>query len=61
MGLTQQAAADMLDLSKSTIELYEYGARRDDGRPVVVPVTVALACRFLEMEQDKCFSIAAVY
>jgi transcriptional regulator with XRE-family HTH domain len=44
LGLSQQAAADALGLSKGSIELYERGSRRDDGRPVVIPKTVQLAC-----------------
>lgn len=43
-GLSQQAAADALGISKSSVELYERGTRREDGRPVVIPKTVALAC-----------------
>ena len=48
MGLTQAAAADALGLSQSSIELYERGMRKDDGRPVVIPKTVALACAALK-------------
>ena len=44
MGLSQAEAAAALDISKSSIELYELGHRRDDGRPVLVPKTVELAC-----------------
>lgn len=47
MGLSQQAAADALGISKGSVELYEAGKRRDDGRPVVIPKTVALACAAL--------------
>ena len=42
MGLTQQQAADVLGLSKATIENY------DKGRPVVIPRVVALACAAIE-------------
>jgi len=44
MGLSQQKAAEVLGISKSSVELYEAGKRRDDGRPVEIPKTVALAC-----------------
>lgn len=44
MSLTQAAAAKALGISKPSVELYELGHRRDDGRPVVIPLTVALAC-----------------
>jgi transcriptional regulator with XRE-family HTH domain len=50
LGLSQKAAADALGISKSSIELYERGTRRDDGRPVSIPTTVALACKYLEQE-----------
>jgi DNA-binding XRE family transcriptional regulator len=44
MRLSQVAAAQALGLSKTSIELYERGSRRDDQRPVHIPRTVALAC-----------------
>lgn len=47
MGLSQIKAGEILGLSKTTIELYEAGRRRDDGRPVEIPHTVALACSAL--------------
>lgn len=47
VGLSQQAAADALGISKGSVELYEAGKRRDDGRPVAIPKTVALACAAL--------------
>lgn len=47
MGLSQVAAAKSLGISKGSIELYEAGKRRDDGRPVIIPLTVALACSAL--------------
>jgi transcriptional regulator with XRE-family HTH domain len=50
MGLSQQAAADLLGISKSSIELYERGTRRDDGRPALIPITVDLACKYLEQQ-----------
>jgi hypothetical protein len=47
MKLSQQGAAEILRLSKASIELYERGARRDDDRPVAIPRTVELACAAL--------------
>lgn len=47
MGFSQADAATALGLSKSTIELYDAGKRRDDGRPVEISRTVALACSAL--------------
>ena len=44
MGLTQAGAADALGLSKESVFNYETGVRRDGGRAVVIPRTVALAC-----------------
>jgi len=42
MGLKQKDAAEALGLKKRMIQYYEKGDR--DGRKVVVPLTVALAC-----------------
>ena len=39
----------MLGLSTGTIELYKRGTRRDDGRAVVIPKTVELACAALAL------------
>lgn len=47
MGHSQRAAAEALGLSRVSIENYERGARREDGRPVLIPRTVALACAAL--------------
>lgn len=44
MGYSQGEAAKTLGISKGSVELYEAGKRRDDGRPVVIPKTVELAC-----------------
>ena len=45
--LSRQAAADELGISSGSVELYELGRRKDDGRPVVIPKTIALACAAL--------------
>lgn len=47
MNLSQAKAAEALGVSKPTIENYERGRRREDGRPVEIPKTVALACAAL--------------
>ena len=47
MGFTQQEAATALGFSRPTIENYERGVRRDDGKPVEIPLTVAYACAAL--------------
>jgi hypothetical protein len=47
MGFTQQEAADELGISKSSVEIYEAGKRRDTKEPVVIPKTVELACAAL--------------
>lgn len=44
MGFNQKQAGEALGLSKSAIELYEKGARRDTGTPVEIPLAVAYAC-----------------
>lgn len=44
MGLSQAKAAEVLGVSKPTIENYERGTRREDDRPVVIPLAIALAC-----------------
>lgn len=48
MRLTQTGAARVLGLSRSTVELYERGTRRDNPDQVVlIPRTVELACAAL--------------
>lgn len=47
MGFTQAGAAAALGVSKPTIENYERGSRREDGRPVEIPKHIALACAAL--------------
>jgi transcriptional regulator with XRE-family HTH domain len=47
MGFSQAKAGEMLGLSKSTIEIYERGTRKDNGQPIEIPETVGLACAAL--------------
>lgn len=49
MKLSQQKAADALGISKGSIQLYEAGKRPEDGREVVIPKTVELACAAIGM------------
>ncbi|WP_158816227.1 DNA-binding transcriptional regulator [Methylocapsa sp. S129] len=51
MGLTQQQAADMLDLSLSTIINYEKGVRRDDGNEAFIPLSVEKTCGNFERKR----------
>ena len=44
MQFSQREASEALGVSKGSVELYEHGARRDDGRAVVIPKTIELAC-----------------
>lgn len=46
MGLSQDGAADALQLSNATIQNYERGVRLD-GKPAPIPFTTALACAAL--------------
>lgn len=47
LGLSQQSAADLLGISKGSIELYERGSRRDNNREVDIPMTVELSCKYI--------------
>lgn len=47
LGLSKVAAAKALGISVATVALYENGKRFDDGRPVKIPKTVALATEAL--------------
>lgn len=47
LGLTQQQMADTLEIALFTVKCYERGTW-SDGRPALVPRTVALALEALE-------------
>jgi DNA-binding XRE family transcriptional regulator len=47
MGYSQAKAADALGLSKPSVENYERGTRREDDRPVAIPLIVSIACTAL--------------
>ncbi|MCM2293049.1 helix-turn-helix transcriptional regulator [Allorhizobium sp. BGMRC 0089] len=49
MNLTQTQAAERLGISRGTVENYERGSRREDDRPVIIPLSIALACSALVM------------
>lgn len=44
LSFSQEEAAQALGISKGSVQLYEAGRRREDGRAVLIPKTVALAC-----------------
>ena len=48
-GLSQTAAATALGVSMTTVRLYEKGERWEDGRPVVIPKSVRLACAAISL------------
>lgn len=48
MGFSQARAAEVLDMSEDAIGYYDLGRRRD-GRAVVIPKTVELACAALAL------------
>lgn len=47
MGFTQQQACEALGISIQTLGNYERGSRYEDGREVIIPLTVALVCSAL--------------
>jgi len=47
LGYSQKEAAEALGVSYGTVFNYETGKRREDGQPVEIPRTVALACSAL--------------
>jgi len=44
MGFTQKQAADALGINSQSVFNYERGARVEDGRAVIIPRPIALAC-----------------
>jgi DNA-binding XRE family transcriptional regulator len=44
MDFSQSEAAEAIGVSRGSVENYERGSRREDGRAVEIPLTVALAC-----------------
>jgi len=47
LGWSRREAAEALGLSQGSVELYELGKRKDDGRSVAIPKNVELACAAL--------------
>lgn len=50
LGHTQEQLATALGLSRGTIENYERGQRREDGRAVEIPKSVQMALHFLSLQ-----------
>lgn len=50
LNWSQVRAAKALGISVATLALYEKGRRFDNGVPVSIPKTVALACQLLELQ-----------
>jgi DNA-binding XRE family transcriptional regulator len=51
MDMTQEQAAAALGVTKRGYQLYEAG-HRPDGRPVVIPRSIALACAAIQAGLD---------
>ncbi len=58
MGYTLREAAEALDLSSGAVQSYEAGAR-PEGRRVVIPRTVELACAALAVGIRKYWGLDA--
>lgn len=49
MELSQPAAAEALGISRSAVQMYELGHRKDNkGRAVIIPKAIRLACASIE-------------
>lgn len=51
LGFSQQEAADRLGISRGSVENYERGHRREDRRPVEIPLTVDRSCQVVALEE----------
>jgi DNA-binding XRE family transcriptional regulator len=51
MDMTQEEAAKKLGITKRGYQLYEAG-QRPDGRPVIIPRPIALACAAIQAGLD---------
>ncbi|CAH1670861.1 MULTISPECIES: helix-turn-helix transcriptional regulator [unclassified Chelatococcus] len=49
MKISQASAAGLLGISVPSIQLYEKGSRHEDGRAVVIPKAIELACAALAL------------
>ncbi|ESX13514.1 MULTISPECIES: helix-turn-helix transcriptional regulator [unclassified Mesorhizobium] len=53
-GFSQTEAAEALGVSRGSIENYERGTRREDGRPVLIPGSVlAVVHVYQEIEKEQ--------
>ncbi|MBB2964668.1 helix-turn-helix domain-containing protein [Methylobacterium sp. R2-1] len=54
LGFSQQEAADRLGVSRGSVENYERGHRREDHRPVEIPLPIERSCQAVALEEaDK--------
>ncbi|MER2249674.1 helix-turn-helix transcriptional regulator [Methylorubrum podarium] len=51
LGFSQQEAADRLGISRGSVENYERGHRREDRRPVEIPLTVEHSCQIVALDE----------
>ncbi|ESX19121.1 helix-turn-helix transcriptional regulator [Mesorhizobium sp. LSJC264A00] len=52
LGLSQEAAAAVLGVSRGSIENYERGSRREDQRPVEIPTNVVRLAVLIAYRKD---------
>lgn len=50
-GFSQQEAAERLGISRGSVENYERGHRREDHRPVEIPLPVERSCQVVALEE----------